>query len=98
MTVVGENHAPIAGQKWNYRVTVTGPEGVKPDGTETTHYTAGGAVVGTEKPVNVPFKHGTYRDTIEFPAAAAGYPLMIEAVVKTSIGSATAGWSVTVKK
>jgi len=96
-TLIGENHNPTVNQPWSYTVTVTGAQGQKLSGTETTQYTYGGAVVGTEKPENVSFTGGVYHDTIQFPPAAVGYPLVVQAVVHTSLGSATLDWPVTVK-
>jgi hypothetical protein len=98
VTLVGSNHDPIVNQKWTYTVTITDAKGVKLSGTETTQYLFSGSVVGTEKPVNVQFEKGVYRDTIEFPATAVGYPLVVQATVKTSIGTGKADWTVTVKK
>lgn len=79
-------------------VTVTDAEGHRLSGTETTHYTFNGAVVGTEKPQNVRFTDGVYRDTIEFPAAAVGYPLDVQTVIDTSLGSATLEWPIKVQR
>ena len=98
VTLVGSSHDPIVNQKWTYTVTITDAKGVKLSGTETTQYLFSGSVVGTEKPVNVQFEKGVYRDTIEFPATAVGYPLVVQATVKTSIGTGKADWTVTVKK
>lgn len=95
-TVHGENHTPTVGVPWRYTVTVTQARGKPVDGTETTHYTFGGAVVGTEKPENVAFTGGVYHDTIEFPARSVGYPLSLQAVVHTSQGSASAAWPIVV--
>lgn len=95
-TIHGESHTPTVGVPWHYTVTVTQARGKPVDGTETTHYTFGGAVVGTEKPENVAFTGGVYRDTIEFPARSVGYPLSLQAVVHTSQGSATATWPIVV--
>jgi hypothetical protein len=61
-------------------------------------YTFNGSVVGTEKPEDVPFTNGYYHDTIQFPADAGGVPLMVQAVVHTSIGSIDLDWSVKVHK
>jgi hypothetical protein len=97
-TFIGENHAPTVNVPWTYSVIVSDARGRKLSGTETTHYTFNGVVVGTEKPVNVKFTHGAYHDTIEFPAAAVGHPLKIQAVVQTSIGSITVDWPIMVKK
>jgi len=38
-TLVGENHNPKVNQPWRYTVTVTGAQGQKLSGTETTNYT-----------------------------------------------------------
>jgi hypothetical protein len=96
--ITGENHHPVVGKNWTYSVTVTNAKGQKLAGTETTHYLYDGSVVGTEKPENVHFKNGRYRDTIQFPATAVGEPLAVEAVVKTKDGSGQAAWSITVKQ
>lgn len=97
-TLVGENHEPIVNQPWRYTVTVTDVQGRKLSGTETTQYTYGGAVVGTEKPENVPFSGGVYHDTIEFPAEAVGYPLDVQTVIHTTLGSVTLDWPVVVRR
>lgn len=97
-TFLGENHHPIVEAPWRYTVTVTGAQGEKLSGRETTHYLYSGVVVGTEKPQNVPFTNGLYRDTVKFPAAATGHPLEVEAVIQTSQGSATPRWPIEVLK
>ena len=97
-TLAGESHHPVAGRRWHYRVTVTDAAGKPLTGTETTHYTFGGAVVGTEHPENVNFSRGVYNDTIEFPPAAVGHPLELEVVVHTDAGSATVSWPIEVLK
>lgn len=96
VTIKGLNHHPVVNRKWTYSVTVTTSTGKRPSGTETTHYLYNGAVVGTEKPINVPFRNGYYHDTIEFPSAAVGHPLSVWAVVKTKYGSGSAAWWVVV--
>jgi hypothetical protein len=97
-TVVGESHEPTVNQPWRYTVAVTNAQGRRLSGTETTQYTFNGAVVGTEKPENVKFTGGVYRDTVEFPATSVGFPLTVQAVVHTSGGSATATWPVKVRR
>ena len=97
-TLVGENHHPTVNAPWTYTVTVTDARGRKMSGTETTQYTFDGAVVGTEKPVNVKFTGGVYHDTITFPAAAVGHPLDVQAVVHTSLGTLTLDWPIVVTK
>lgn len=97
-TLAGENHDPTVNQPWHYTVTVTGAQGNELSGTETTQYTYDGVVVGTEKPENVAFTGGVYHDTIEFPAAAVGYPLEVQAVIHVSLGSVTLDWPVEVRR
>jgi cytoskeletal protein RodZ len=96
-TLVGDNHHPKVNQPWHYTVTVTDSAGHKLSGTETTEYTFGGVVVGTEKPANVKFTNGVYHDTIEFPKAAVGHPLDVQVVVHTSLGSKTLDWAIQVQ-
>ena len=98
VTLVGESHSPIVNQPWKYTVYITDADGRKLGGTETTHYTFSGSVVGTENPQNVRFTDGVYHDTIEFPAQSVGYPLAVQVVVQTSIGRGTASWTIRVKK
>jgi hypothetical protein len=97
-TFVGENHAPKVNKSWTYSITVTDANGMKLSGTETTEYLFNGSIVGTEKPENVLFKNGNYHDTIQFPAQSVGIPLVVQAVVHTSMGSASVDWSITVQK
>lgn len=97
--ILGESHDPTVNRPWHYTVTVTGTHGTGLSGTETTQYTFDGLVVGTEHPENVRFTGGVYHDTVEFPAAAVGHPLAVQAVVHTRVGSATtAGWPVEVHR
>ncbi|HXA54899.1 MAG TPA: hypothetical protein VNV37_08505 [Solirubrobacteraceae bacterium] len=96
--IVGENHDPTVNRPWSYTVTVTDASGNRLSGTETTQYTFHDLVVGTEHPENVRFTGGIYRDTVEFPAAAIGHPLAVQAVVHTRVGAATVDWPVEVHR
>ncbi len=96
--MVGENHHPKVNQPWQYTVTVRDSAGHELSGTETTEYTFGGVVVGTEHPTNVAFSNGVYHDVIEFPAAAVGHPLAVQVVVHTSLGSKTVDWPIQVTR
>jgi|GEM_PF-2290244 hypothetical protein len=98
VSIVGENHEPTVSRPWRYTITVTDAQGHRLSGTETTQYTYNGVVVGTEKPQNVTFANGVYHDTVEFPAVAVGYPLDIQAVIHTSLGTATVDWPVKVRR
>jgi hypothetical protein len=98
VTMTAENHHPVVNKNWTYSVKVTTAAGKKLSGTETTNYLYGGTVVGTEKPVNVRFKDGYYRNTIQFPSDAVGQPLTVDVVVHTKDGSGSATWSITVKQ
>lgn len=98
VVLTGPNHAPVVDADWSYTVTVSDAHGRRLSGTETTQYLFNGAVVGIEKPQNVPFTNGVYHDTIQFPKASLGYPLVVRAVVHTSIGTGHADWPIKVKK
>ena len=91
------NHAPIAGRDWAYAVHVTDARGRPLSGSVKIQFTFGGQVVGTDHPAVHPLRHGVWRDTLTFPKDAVGYPLIFEAVLRTSAGSATLGWPVTVR-
>jgi len=97
-TLRGMNHHPKVGKNWTYTVTATDANGRKLSGTETTEYVYGGEVVGHENPTNVHFRNGYYRDTIQFPATAVGYPLSVRVVIHTNRGSITLDWAVTVQQ
>jgi hypothetical protein len=97
VTLRGANHEPTVNVAWRYTVTASDARGRPLSGTETTHYTFHGAVVGTEKPENVRFT-GALHETVEFPPASVGYPLSVQAVVHTSQGTATAEWPVKVRR
>lgn len=94
--ITAANHHPRVNRKWRYTVTVTSASGRPLSGTETTHYLFNGRVVGTEKPVNVRFRNGVYRDALIFPGRAVGHPLRVWAVVHTRQGSGSAAWWITV--
>lgn len=98
VTMTGQNHHPTVSKNWTYTIKVTSATGTKLSGTVTTHYLFSGSVVGTQKPENVRFKDGHYRDTVQFPSDSLGQPLMVEAVVHTKDGSASATWSITVQQ
>jgi len=96
--LTGENHSPRVDTPWHYTVTVTSASGQPLKGTETTHYTYEGVVVGTEHPTEKPFSGGVYRDTVEFPPAAVGHPLEVQAVVRVGPATATSHWPIEVVK
>jgi hypothetical protein len=98
VTMKAQNHHPIAGRRWPYSVTVRSASGQKLSGTETTHYLFGSTVVGTEKPVNVRFRNGYYRDALIFPTRAIGHRLRVWVVIKTKAGSGSAAWWIVVVK
>lgn len=94
--LTGLNHHPVVGHRWTYWIVVTNSRGQRLSGTETTHYLYNGAVVGTERPVNVRFRNGYYHDTLIFPKAALGHPLRVWTVIKTRQGSGSAAWWIVV--
>jgi hypothetical protein len=97
-SLVGANHKPIVGKDWPYSVHVTDASGKPLSGTVDIEFTFGGQVVGHDSPPTHPVKNGLWHDTLTFPAASAGQPLSLQAVVHTSTGSVTLGWPVTVKQ
>lgn len=97
VTLACRNHQPVVGKKWVYSVTVTSASGRRLSGTETTQYLYGGEVVGTEKPANVHFSNGYYRDTLKFPGDATGYNLTLRVVVHTKDGTGWADWWIKVR-
>lgn len=96
-TLTAANHTPIVGKDWAYSVHVTNAQGRPLPGTVKIEFSFGGAVVGTDHPPTHPLSHGVWRDTLTFPRQAVGYPLTFEAVVRTTAGSVTLSWPVTVR-
>jgi len=100
----GQDHHPVVGKTWSYRVTVTN-EGGKPVACRIhlQMLLAGVSVVG-EIGVHV-VKNGIWKETIvakgpdAFPPAAVGEPLVLQATV-TAKGYATAKarWPIVVQK
>lgn len=96
-TLHGENHTPAATKRWTYTLRVTDSAGKPLDGTVKTEFVFSGVVVGTETPAMHRLKHGALKDTIEFPRASVGHPVMMVTVVRTSAGSVALGWAVTAR-
>jgi hypothetical protein len=55
-------------------------------------------VMGKETPPVHPLKGGVLHDSLTYPAAAVGHPIVLVTVIHTSAGSVALGWSVTVGK
>jgi hypothetical protein len=55
-------------------------------------------VVGKESPPVHRLKGGLLHDSLTFPAAAVGHPIMLVTVIHTSAGSVALGWPVNVSK
>jgi hypothetical protein len=53
--------------------------------------------VGKENPPTHQLKDGLLRDNVTFPTQAIGQPLELQTVVRSSEGSVTLDWPVTVK-
>jgi hypothetical protein len=90
------NHSPVVGKPWPYSVRATTAAGQPLSGSVLVEFTFAGAVVGTDHPPVHPLRHGRWHDTLTFPAAAVGHPLVLQVVVRTSAGSVTLGWPVEV--
>ena len=97
-TLLGQSHHPVAGQNWSYTVHVADAQRRPLSGTLDTEFALGGGVVGKDTPFVHPFSHGHYREKLKFPATAIGYPLELQVVVHTPVGSVTLDWPVTVLK
>jgi hypothetical protein len=95
-TFRGANHAPKATKPWNYSIHVTNASGAPLSGTVEIEFTFGGRVVGKDTPPVHPVRGGVWHDYLQFPSAAVGQPLAVQAVVHTSAGSVTLRWPVTV--
>jgi len=94
----GAGHNPAVKQSWPYSVHVTDASGHPLSGTVKIQFSFGGQVVGTDHPPVHPVKHGSWHDTLTFPAESVGYPLILQAVVHTGAGSVTLSWPITVHK
>jgi hypothetical protein len=71
---------PVAGGFWPVTVTAHSPSGVPVSATVSYTFLFGGAVVARR-----PGGHmhgGLFRDRLEFPAKAVGYPLTVEVIVQ----------------
>jgi hypothetical protein len=97
-TLLGPNHDPVAQRNWTYTVHVADVHGRPLAGTLETEFTYHGVVVGKDTPPNHTFSHGHYREKLKFPATAVGYPVDLQVVVHTKLGSVTVDWPVTVRK
>lgn len=65
---------------------------------ETDFVVSGIGVVGKETPAVHQLRNGTLHDSLTFPPAALGHPIMLVTVVHTSAGSVALGWPVNVTK
>lgn len=97
-TLKGQDHHPIVKKNWTYTVTVTDAHGHSLAGTVATEFAFQGSVVGHETPPTHPLKNGRLKDTLQFPAMAVGYPVELQVVVHTHLGSVTLDWPVKVRK
>jgi hypothetical protein len=97
-TLVGQNHNPTVNRPWAYTVTLTEAKGRPVSGTVDIEFVFNGLVVGRDTPPTHPITSGRWRDTLKFPATAAGRPLAMRAVVHSALGSRTLDWPIEVKK
>lgn len=97
-TLHGPNHDPVAQQNWTYTVHVADVHGLPLSGTLETEFSFHGVVVGKDTPPTHTFSHGHFREKLKYPATAVGYPLDLQVVVHTKLGSVTLDWPVTVRR
>jgi hypothetical protein len=96
--LTGQSHKPTVRQNWTYTVTATDAQGRPLSGTVETNFAFQGAVVGRETPPTHPLKNGHLKDVLNFPAESVGYPIELQVVVHTHLGSVTLNWPVTVSQ
>jgi hypothetical protein len=96
-TLVGQDHAPVATERWHYTVRALSASGQPLAGTVETEFAFGGQVVGRESPPTHALKNGVLKDVVEWPKQAIGQPIALQVVVHTSAGSQTLDWPVMVK-
>ena len=94
----GQNHDPIINKKWVYTIKITDAHGHPLRATIDTEFALQGAVVGHDTPPTHLLKNGSYKEVLKFPASSAGYPLDLQVVVHTKLGSVTLDWPVKVLK
>lgn len=97
-TLRGENHTPTIEKKWIYTVTATDAQGHPLSGTVLTEFAFEGTVEGKEAPPVHQLKNGHLKDVINYPADSVGYPLELQAVVRTHAGTVTLDWPIKVHK
>jgi hypothetical protein len=95
-TLRGENHNPTAKKNWTYTVTATDAHGHPLSGTVLTEFAFQGTVEGREAPPFHPLKNGRLKDVIQYPAESVGFPIVLQVVVHTHLGSVTLHWPVAV--
>ncbi len=96
--LLGQDHHPVAGKKWIYKLTVTDAQGHGLAATIDTEFALQGAVVGHDTPPTHSLRNGRYKEALKFPAMSVGYPLDLQVVVHTKLGAVTVDWPVTVHK
>lgn len=97
-TLTGQDHSPVAKQKWIYTLSVTDAQGHPLAAMIDTEFSLQGAVVGHDTPPTHFLKNGRYKEALKFPATSVGVPLDLQVVVHTKLGSVTLDWPVTVSK
>lgn len=97
-TLTGQNHRPVAKKKWIYTLTVTDAQGHGLPAKIDTEFALQGSVVGHDTPPTHSLKNGRYKEALKFPPTSVGYPLALQVVVHTRLGSVTLDWPVTVHK
>jgi hypothetical protein len=97
-TLHGQGHDPVVGQKWIYTLAVTDAQGHGLSGTIDTEFALQGTVVGHDTPPTHSLKNGHYKEALKFPPVSVGYPIDLQVVVHTKLGSVTLDWPVTVHK
>ncbi len=88
------NHTPTASKPWPITVTVTRGDSML-SGSVRYEYLYDGSVVSHQPGHS--FSGGVYRDTLDFPREAVGYPLTLRVIVTTRYGTVDLDWAVTTR-
>lgn len=90
------SHHPRAGKPWRIHITVHSNSGTPMSGRVRYEYLSQGQVVARRS--NYRFRHGSFRDTLTWPAPSIGIALVFQPVVTTRFGTVRLPYPVTVRR
>jgi len=95
--LTASTHTPKANADWRWAVKVTDAQGRPLKVRADIEFVFAGAIVGRDTPPTRTFR-GSYHDTLQWPARAAGQPLTFRVVVTTAKGRKTLDYAVMVER